>query len=106
MLTAFTAFAFDDNFENGGEAVKLGIFRAQSYKVAQRDVRESVRQADGSVRMTGPIKRKKGDLYLTDCAVTGSNDGTAADPKCCLQRIFAFHVFPAVRKLVGPGGKY
>jgi len=30
MLTAFTAFAFDEHFKNGGEAVKLGIFRAQS----------------------------------------------------------------------------
>ena len=60
MMTAFTAVAFEDNFENGGEAVKLGIFRAQSYKVVYREVRESVRQADGLSRQTGPIKRKAG----------------------------------------------
>ena len=28
MMTAFTAFAFENNFENGGEAMKLGIFCA------------------------------------------------------------------------------
>uniref|UniRef100_A0A6U5I0W1 Uncharacterized protein n=1 Tax=Corethron hystrix TaxID=216773 RepID=A0A6U5I0W1_9STRA len=70
MLTAFTAFAFDDHFENGGGGEARDISRA------------------------------------IDCAVTGSNDGTATDPKCCLQRIFKFHVFPAVRKLVGLGGRY
>ena len=56
MLTAFTAFAFEDSIENGGEAVKLGIFCAQSYKVAEKEVRESERQEDGSMRQTGPIK--------------------------------------------------
>lgn len=84
MLTAFSAFAFVDTIENGGEAVKLGLFRAQSYKVAEKQVRESVRQADGSMRQTGPVKRKKDDLYLVDCAVTGSSEGTASDPKCSL----------------------
>ena len=50
MLTAFSGFAFEDSMENGGEVVKLGIFRAQSYKVAKKLVRESVRQADGLMR--------------------------------------------------------
>ena len=106
MMTAFVALAFEDSIENGGEAGKLNMFRAQSYKVAEREVREGVRQADGTVRQTGPIKRKKDDLYLVDCAVIGSNDGTSKDPKCSLQRIFEYNIFPAVKKLVGPGGKY
>ena len=49
MITTFTAFAFEDNIVNGGEAVKLGIFRAQSYKVTEREIREEVRQPDGSM---------------------------------------------------------
>ena len=85
MLTAFTGFAFEDSIENGGRAVKLGVFRAQSFKVAEKMVRESVRQPDGSMKQTGPVKRKKGDLYLVDCAVTGTSEGTAKDPKCCLK---------------------
>ena len=84
MMTTFTAFAFNDSIENGGEAVKLGMFRAQSFKVADKEVREGVRQEDGSLKYTGPIKRKRDDLYLVDFAVTGSNDGTAKDPKCAL----------------------
>ena len=58
MMTTFTAFAFNDSIENGGEAVKLGMFRAQSFKVADKEVREGVRQEDGSLKYTGPIKRK------------------------------------------------
>ena len=85
MMTAFTGLAFEDNIENGGEAIKLGLFRAQSYKVAEKEVREGVRQADGTMRMTGPVKRRRDDLYLVDCAVTGSSDGTSKDPKCSLQ---------------------
>ena len=37
-MTAFTAFGFTDSIENGGEALKLGIFRAQNYKVAEKEV--------------------------------------------------------------------
>ena len=58
------------------------------------------------MKQTGPIKRKKDNLYLVDCAVTGSSDGTSKNPKCSLQRIFDYHIFPAVCKLVGEGGKF
>ena len=105
-MTAFTAFAFEDNIENGGEVVKLGLFKAHSFKVAEKTVREGVRQEDGSMRMTGPINQKKDDLYLVDYAVTGSSDGTAKDPKCSLQYIFEHSIFPSVQKLVGEGCKY
>jgi len=76
MMMAITAFAFMDGIENGEEAVKLGIFRAQSYKVAEKEVQEPARQADGSSKQTGPIKRKRDNLYLIDCAVTSRN-------RCC-----------------------
>jgi len=93
-----------DSIKNGKEAVKLGIFRAQSYKVAEKEVREPARQVDGSSKQTGPIKRIRDNLYLIDCAVTGRNGGTSRSPKCSLQRIFEHNIFPAVRKLVGRGG--
>ena len=105
-MTTFVAYAFDDNIENGGEIVKLGMFRAQSYKLAEKEVREGVGNDDGGMRYNGPIIRKKDDLYPVDYTVTGSNDGTAKDPKCSLQCIFQYNIFPAVRSLVSPGGKY
>lgn len=106
MAVAFTAFAFEDCMENGGEAIKLGFFCAQSYKVAKRMVRKSVRQDDGSMKQTGPIKRRKGDRYLVDCAVTGTDPGTADNPKFPLVNVFKHYIFPKVQELVGPGGKY
>ena len=73
MGVAFTGYAFEDQMENGGGGVKLGFFRAQSYKVAKRKVKERERQDNGTVRATGPVLHEKGDLYKVDCAVTGSN---------------------------------
>ena len=58
------------------------------------------------MKQTGPIKRKKYDLYLVGCAVTGSSEGTSSDPKCSLRHLKEFGVFPEVKRLVGAGGKY
>jgi len=46
-MTAFTAFAFEDTIENWGEAVKLGMFRAQSFKLVNCAVTGS---SDGTSR--------------------------------------------------------
>ena len=62
----------------------MDIFRAKSFKVAEKLVLEYVQQADGSMRQMGPVKRRRDDLYLMDCAVTGSSEGTAKDLKCYL----------------------
>jgi hypothetical protein len=42
MGILFVAFAFDDNMENGGEAMKLAFLRAQSHKVAEKVVHKAV----------------------------------------------------------------
>ena len=81
-------------------------FRAQSYKVAKRMVRQRVRQRGGSFRATGEIIRQKDDLFLVDYAVTGSDEGTSDNPKVSLKQLFETTIFPDVEKLVGPGGKY
>ena len=39
MAVVFTGYAFEDRINNGGEGVKLGYFRAQSNKVAKRQVK-------------------------------------------------------------------
>ena len=106
MAVALTAFAFIDSIENGGIAHKLGLYRAQAHKIAKQMVREAVRQADGSIKYSGPVVRKKDDLYLVDCAVTGSNPGTLDNPKFPLKALFENKVFPDIEALVGPGGKF
>jgi hypothetical protein len=106
MGIAFTGFAFQDCIENGGEAMKLGFFRSQSHKIAQKMLREYELQDDGTMRRAGPVIRRKGDAFLVDCAVTGSSEGTDADPKFPLIRLFKNVIFPMVSDLVKEGGKY
>ena len=106
MAVAFTAFAFEDSIDNGGIAHKLGFYRAQSNKVAEKMVRASERQADGRITRSGEILRKKGDLYLVDCAVTGSNPGAADNLKFPLKSLLESKVFPDMEAVVWPGGKF
>ena len=106
MVVAVTAMAFIDSIENGGIAFKLGLFRAQAHKIARQMVREAVRQADGRIKYCGPVVRKKDDLYLVDCAVTGCSHGTLDNPKFPLKALFENKMFPDVEVLVGPGGKF
>ena len=60
-------------------------------------------QEDELLRMTGAIKRRRDELYLVDCDVAGSSDGSSKDLTCSLQRIFEHNIFPMVKKLVEPG---
>ena len=84
----------------------FGLFRAQAHKIARQMVREAVRQADGRIKYCGPVVRKKDDLYLVDCAVTGCSHGTLDNPKFPLKALFENKIFPDVEALVGPGGKF
>ena len=106
MGIAFTGFAFEDCIENGGTAVKLDFVRAQGFKIADREQRAAVRNENGQVRFSGEILRRKDDLYLVDCAVTGSSCGTPMDPKKPLLPEFENNIFKRVETLVGPGGEF
>lgn len=96
MGVAFLGFAFINSMENGGEGIKLNFTRAQTAKVARR------KQADGN----GTLLRKKGDVWFKDCSVTGSNEGTADDPKFPLLNLFRDIIFPQVVELTQPGATY
>jgi hypothetical protein len=71
MDTAVDGFAFEYSIDNEGEAMKLGFYHAQTFKVAQKLQWESVRQPDGLLKQNDPIIRRKGDKYLVDCCVSG-----------------------------------
>lgn len=99
-------YAFVDNVENGGIAVKIDLSRCQSHKVAGRLQRASRRNEEGKIVYDGEVLRRKGDLYLADCNVTGSKSGTADDPKFSLLQYFFNLIFPAVKDLVKVGGQF
>jgi hypothetical protein len=106
MGVAITGFAFDTNIENGGRATKIGFYRVQAARVAKRTQRESRKDEDGRTRYDGQIIREKGDVYLVECNVTGSDHGTSDKPQFALLDLFMGHLFPGVEELVGTGGEF
>ena len=69
-------------------------------------MRESRRDEEGKLHYDGELVRMKGDAYLVDCNVTGSDEGTSDKPKFLLLALFRDHIFPKVARIVGPGGEY
>jgi len=106
MAIAVTAYAFDGSVENGGDGIKIGFYRAEAAKVAKKIQRKGRRDENGNIRYDGEIVRNKGDTYMVDVCVTGSNEGTSDNPKFALKRLFESCVFPRIDELVGPGGPY
>ena len=72
----------------------------------QKKFKKRVTKHDGRTKYDGAIVREKDQMYLVDCAVTGSNIGTADSPKFPLMSYFEETVFPRIIALVGPGGKF
>jgi hypothetical protein len=106
MAVAFTAYTVDDHVENGGDGLKLlGFFRVQLARVAAKRVRKSRRDEFGRLWYNGEVLREKGDIYLVDSTVTGSDTGTCRSPKYPLLPLFLDTVFPKVEALVGVGGR-
>lgn len=106
MVVAFTGYAFENSIENGGEGVKLGMYRVQAARIAKRQVKASRRRDDGSLVYDGPVVRDKGEAYMVDTTVTGADAGTSDAPKFSLKQLFESAVFPEVAKIVGPDGAY
>lgn len=106
MCVAATGYAFDGNPENGGDGLKLGFFRVQGARIAQRRVKKSRRTDEGRIVYDGPMVREKGEVYMVDCNVTGSDEGSSDVPKFALKSLFEEILFPQIAALVAEGGKY
>ena len=107
MALAVTAYAFDGDVENGGESVKLAFLRVQAARIAMKEVREAERNSTtGAITYSGPIKRRKGDVYMVDVNVTGSDEGTSKNPKFSLLVVFRDIILPKLKALTMEGGDY
>ena len=100
MAVAFTGYAFEGNTKNGGHGLKLGFYCCNAAKIAKKTVRESRRDDDGNLKYDGPVKRNKGDCYIADCVVTGSDQGTSDNPKFSLKTLFEDEIFPKIHDLL------
>ena len=107
MFVCFAGFAFKGSPLNGGDGLKLGMVRTMRAKLNQRVQRARVDDPDtGTYTFSGEVVRRKGDARMVDCNVTGSSKGSTDAPKFDLKSVFIDHLFPLLRELTGPGGKY
>ena len=105
--SGFYCLCFDSSVENSGHGVKIGLYRVQAARVAQRDAQESRLDENGSRRYDGDIIWMRGaDALLVDCNVTGLDEGTSNNPKFLLLALFRDQVSPKIVELVAPGGVY
>jgi hypothetical protein len=106
MVITFTAYAFNQNVENGGDGIKLGLYHVQAARIAKKDQKTSHRDANGKLHYDGKVIRYKGEAYLVDCNVTGSDQGSSDQPKFSLMALFRDHIFPKILALVDSSGAY
>ena len=99
-------YCFDGDPELGGKGYLIGLHRCQSFKVVQRQTRQQTVDVTTGKRSSkgNPVKFNRGDLVITDCNVTGSNYGTASNPKFPLMELWSTVLLPALDALVKPGG--
>ena len=105
MGHATVGFLFRGSPENGGKGFLIGLHRCEGFKVPLCDVRHSSKDpVTGRTRYRGnPIKHHKGVPYKVDCNVTGSDVGTATDPKFALSELWAHTLLPALDALTAEG---
>ena len=102
MAIAVIGFAFEGTPENGGHGVKLAFTRCQAAKIAKKMVRAYSGKVNGSNTYRGEVIRRRGDAYMVDANVTGSNAGTSDDRKFDLKTYFNELVLDQVEDLVHP----
>ncbi len=68
----------------------------------QQETRDAV---TGKLTFKGnALKHTKGVPYLVDCAITGSDVGTATKPCFPLRKLWEYTLIPAIAQLVDTGG--
>ncbi len=93
--------------EAGGDGFLISCDRRASFKMSLRNSYHSSRDPiSGKLKFKGnALKHTKGVLYLVDCAVTGSDVGTATKPCFPLSKLWDFNLVPAIAQLLAPGGR-
>ena len=86
-------FPIDNDITKGDEGKKISFVRAGAMVNAKKDSYHRVNLSDNSGRYHYPqipenILRKKGELYFENHEVTGSDEGTAKNPKFSLLKLF------------------
>jgi hypothetical protein len=107
MAHCCVGYLFDGDVENGGEGFLISCDRCASFsfKLPLRNSYHSSRdEVTGKIKFKGnAVKHTKGVPYLVDCAVTGSDVGTATKPCFSLKQLGMYTLIPAIVQLVQTG---
>ena len=79
------------------------MLRVQGACIAKKQVKESRVTDVGQRKYDSTIIHEKGDIYMVDCNVTGSDAGTSDKPKFLLKHFFETELFPQIVELVCEG---
>jgi hypothetical protein len=106
MVHCTVGFCFNGNVEYGGDGFLIGAHRCAAFQVPQRDIYYSSKDpvTGRTVFKGNKIKHAKGQPYLVDCNVTGSNAGTAYSPNFPLRKLWEHSLIPSVKALIAPDG--
>lgn len=73
--------------------------------MALRDTYHASKDENGKTRYRGnPIKHRRGEPYLVDCNITGSDRGTPTNPKFALRDLWEYTLIPSIESMVEVGG--
>jgi hypothetical protein len=81
MALDLMTYAFDGEFENRGDGIKLGLFGVQLGKVALKAVCKDRYNDEGGIHYNGAVLRQGGNVYMVDVDVAGPDKGTSKDPR-------------------------
>ena len=72
----------------------------------KKTIRQATKDENGKVRFNGPIVRKKGQPFMVDTTMTGSECGTSDNPKFSLLKFFMEVVFPRLQEMTDTNGQF
>ncbi len=106
MAHCCVGYLFDGDVEARGDGFLISCDRCASFKMPLRNSYVSTRDAvTGKLTFKGnAVKHTKGVPYLVDCAITGSDVGTATKPCFPLKKLWQYTLIPAIAQLVDTGG--
>ena len=106
MAHCCVGYLFEGDVEAGGKGFLISCDRCASFKMPLRNTYHSSRDAvTGKLKFKGnAIKHTKGVPFLVDCAVTGTDVGTATKPCFPLKQLWEYTLIPAIAQLVQTGG--
>ena len=104
MYVVVTAFVpYNNDFTKGGRVIPIACIRVGKMVEAEKDAYKRVYKEDGTYHYP-PIPenliRRRGEEYFKSLDITGSNEGTAKNPKCSLLKLYKEEIIPALEEKV------